>query len=97
MAASMSPGLADWVEIIDAHNEKYGDEPRVVLELQPSEVDRLRHDLMEARRERIKAMALMGRYEDLLKRTTAMAEQCREEAKKALDLAKRFEQMMAAE
>ena len=37
--------LADWIDIFDAHDQKYGDEPRAVFELQPSEMDRLRHDL----------------------------------------------------
>lgn len=37
--------LNDWIDIFDAHDQRYGDEVRAVFELQPSELDRLRHDL----------------------------------------------------
>lgn len=82
--------LADWVEIIDQHDAKYGTEPRCVLELQPSEVDRLRHDLVAAHKAIEESVTLMRRYEDVLDRTKALAERYKDEAAKALDLARRF-------
>lgn len=88
--------LTDWVEIIDQHDEKYGTEPRCVLELQPSEVDRLRHDLIAARKAIDEAMALMRRYESVLDRTKALADRYKEEAAKALELARKFARLELA-
>ena len=76
--------LADWVGIIDDHDAKYGMEPRCVLELQPSEVDRLRYDLQAAQKEIAGLLAQASRYEKRVERMQDTVDRYKDEAEKAL-------------
>lgn len=85
--------LADWVTVIDAHDAKYGEEPRAVLELQPSEIDRLRHDLLAAREAIEAAGALIARYATVLEHTRDTLDRYKNQAEKAMDLARKFSEL----
>lgn len=91
---SVEQGVADWIDIIDRHNDEHGGD--VSLVLQPSEYHRLREDLRCAHsaltfreQQLVELSAKFAQSVGSLDRALALAENYKQLNAKMVDLAKR--------